>query len=171
MHKLVFDRTLEDVTSATWKGQYNADDLNRVEDWCKYLKEQLATLGYTVNITTKNDWATTDMRTAAQMERIRTNIKKLMQGYYTALTIASNAEKFDYIKANNWEQILNELYNYMYGMRNWYVYGGVANGGQPRLWQHRFREFYGGVTYEQIWRDLTQTVWTDFDANMTWEDI
>lgn len=111
------------------------------------------------------------MRTASEMERIRTNIKKLMQGYHSTLTIEQNAEQFDYIKANNWEQILNELYNYMYGMRNWYVYGGVANGGQNRVWQHRFRQFFAGVSIGNTWLDLTQTIWTDFNANMTWEDI
>ena len=27
-------------------------------------------------------------------------------------------------------------------MEDWYVYSGVANSGQNRLWQHRFRDFY-----------------------------
>lgn len=37
----------------------------------------------------------------------------------------------------------------MFGMRNWYVYSGVASSGQPRLWQHRFRDLYSGVTYPE----------------------
>lgn len=82
------------------------------------------------------------MRTASEMERIRLNIKKLMTGYHYITKIYSNAEKFDYKKANNWEKILNEIYNMMWGMEDWYVYSGVANSGQPRLWQHRFRDFF-----------------------------
>lgn len=27
-------------------------------------------------------------------------------------------------------------------MEDWYVYSGVSRSGQPRLWQHRFREFF-----------------------------
>lgn len=87
------------------------------------------------------------MRTKAEMERIRTNIKKIMQAYYYITNIASNAEQFDYVKANNWEQILSEIYTLMFGMENWYVYGGVANGGQNRVWQHRFRQLYDAVQY------------------------
>lgn len=143
-----------------------------MESWCDYLKTQLATLGYDINITTKTNWTASDMRTASEMERIRTNIKKLMQGYHSTLTIEQNAEQFDYIKANNWEQILYQMYYYMYGMCNWYVYGGVANGGQNRVWQHRFRQLFAGVSIGgNTWLDLTQTIWTDFNANMTWEDI
>lgn len=145
MHRLIFDRTEQDVLERLAKGQYNASDLNRVEEWCDYLKAQLASAGYDISITTKTNWTASDMRTASEMERIRTNIKKLMQGYHSMLTIAQNAEQFDYIKANNWEQILYEMYYYLFGMCNWYVYGGVANGGQNRVWQHRFRQFYNDI--------------------------
>ena len=62
------------------------------------------------------------MRTATEMERIRSNISAIMQGYYYLTTIAPNAEQFDYIKANNWEQILDEIKNLWLGMENYYGY-------------------------------------------------
>lgn len=34
-------------------------------------------------------------------------------------------------------------------MEDWYVYGGVARGGQPRLWQHRFRQFYPNFVFPE----------------------
>ena len=84
------------------------------------------------------------MRTAEQMERIRSNIKAIMQGYYYMTNIEPTAENFNWQKANNWEQILNEIYQLMFGMENVYVYSGVCNSGQPRVYQGRFRHFYGG---------------------------
>lgn len=145
MNRLIFDRTIQDVDNATLKGQYNASDLNRVESWCEYLRDQLNAMGYPITFTTKTNWTQSDMRTASEMERIRANIKKIMQGFYYLTNIETNAEYFNYIKANNWEEILYEIYYLMFGTENWYVYGGVARGGQPRLWQHRFRQLTSGA--------------------------
>lgn len=89
------------------------------------------------------------MRTSAEMERIRKNILKIMTGYHSLTPIYNTTNQWDWRKANRWEQILSEVYNMMFGMRNWYVYGGVARGGQPRLWQHRFREFYSGIGHSE----------------------
>ena len=55
-----------------------------------------------------------------------------------------------YKKANEIEQILDEMYHATWGMKNWYIYGGVARGGQPRLWQHRFRQLTNGAAYAHI---------------------
>lgn len=139
MNSLIYDRTQTDVTNRTWKGYYNAEDLNRVESWCRYLADELNSVGYNINITTKTNWTQTDMRTASEMERIRTNIRSIMQGFHYITTINSNADNFNFSKANNWEKILNEIYNLMLGMENWYVYSGVGSSGQRRLWQNRFR--------------------------------
>lgn len=142
--ELIFDRTLSDVQQANLKGQYNASDLNRVEKWCRYLADELNAVGYNIVITTKVTWQQTDMRTAAEMERIRQNILKIMMGYHYISLIYNTAESFDYKKANRWELILNEIYGLMFGMQNMYVYGGVARGGEPLLWQNNFMHLYNG---------------------------
>ena len=82
------------------------------------------------------------MRKASEMNRIRANIKSLMTGYHSLTPIYNTTDQWDWQKANRWEQILSEIYNMMFGMRNWYVYGGVARGGQSRLWQNRFRNLF-----------------------------
>ena len=153
MNRLIFDRTITDVENATLKGQYNASDLNRVEEWCDYLKTELNTAGYPISFTTKTNWTQSDMRTANEMERIRTNIKKLMQGFYYLTNIESNAEHFDYIKANNWEKILYEIYYLYFGTANYYVYGGIATGGEPLLWQHRFMQLTQGASLPTVVHD------------------
>ena len=171
MNRLIYDRTQADVTNKTDKGYYNTSDLNRVEEWCEYLADELNRVGYNINITTKTDWTSADLRTASQMERIRTNIKKIQQGYHYITTIYSNAENFDWQKANNWEKILDEIYNLMKGMENWYVYAGVSNAGQNRLWQHRFREFYSGVRYpEALTTEAGETLTTESGEDLEVEE-
>lgn len=142
--ELIYDRTQLDVDNATLKGQYNASDLNRVEKWCRYLADELNTLGYNISITTKTNWVQTDQRREAELERIRTNIKKIQQGYYYVTQIEANVDKWNWQKANNWELILNELYGLMFGMRNMYIYGGVSRGGEPLLWQNNFMHLFNG---------------------------
>lgn len=114
MYRLIYDRTLADVTNKTFKGFYNISDLNRVEEWCRYLADELNAVGYNIQITTKTNWVQTDLRSAGEMERIRSNIKAIMQGYHYITTIDATANNFDYNKANNWEKILFEIYNLMW---------------------------------------------------------
>lgn len=150
MDKLIYDRTNEDVeyarnnpsSAAFLKGTYNYTDLNRIEEWCQYIAEQLPSKGYSVSITTKTNWTADDFPTKAQLERIRSNVDALKNVYYANTDVPINMDRMDYKKANEIEKILDELYNNLLGGVNWYVYGGVARGGQPRIWQHRFREFY-----------------------------
>lgn len=148
--RLIFDRTQADVDNDTWKGQYNISDLNRVETWCGYLAEQLNNYGYAITITTKTDWTQLDKRKANEMERIRSNIKKIMTGYHYLTAIEPNADFFNYVKANNWEKILYEIYRLIGGMGNYFVYSGVANAGQPRVWQNRFRHLYVPLSFEEL---------------------
>lgn len=102
------------------------------------------------------------MRTSAEMERIRNNILKIMTGFHWITPIYNTTDQWNWRKANRWEQILNEIYNMMFGMENWYVYSGVARSGQPRLWQHRFRELYSGVSYpEVITTEAGETITTE----------
>lgn len=142
MNELIYDRTQADVTNDTSKGQYNPSDLNRVEEYCRYLADELNSLGYNINITTKTNWTNADMRYGSEMTRIKNNILALMNGYRWITPIYSSVDNWNYQKANRWEQILHEILEMMSGMRNWYVYGNVARCGQNRLWQHRFRDFY-----------------------------
>lgn len=160
---LIFDRIEQDVLDDLPKGQYKASDLNRVETWCRYLADELNTAGYTINITTKTDWTQTDMRTVSEMERIRLNIRSIMVGYHFITRIYSTSDNFDYIKANNWEQILDEIFHLLWGMTDWYVYSGVANAGQNRLWQNRFRHYYTSpiVVIEYLTTETGDTLTTE----------
>ena len=138
---LIYDRTQADVTNATTKGQFNASDLNRIEEWCSYLAETLTTLGYPVTITTKTNWVQTDMRTETQMSRVRNNIVALVNAYYSLTHTVETQQYFNYIKCNNWEKILSEIDTLISGMTAYYIDCGVANCGQVRVYQNRFRRY------------------------------
>lgn len=45
-------------------------------------------------------------------------------------------------------------------MEDWYVYSGVANSGQNRLWQHRFREFFTRALVDATLTTETEEVLT-----------
>lgn len=49
LSNLIYDRTQSDVDNKTPKGHWSAEDLNRIERWTLFLKEQLAKYGYEVN--------------------------------------------------------------------------------------------------------------------------
>lgn len=130
LDSLIYDRTPSDVTNLTSKGVHNATDLNRVESWCRYLADELTSYGYSITITTKTNWTMQDRRSQSQMERIRTNIKVIMDGFTFLTSIYSNAENFDYLKANNWEKILFELNKLYEGMKAEFLYSDTFYSGE-----------------------------------------
>lgn len=77
MEELIYDRVQSDVINATAKGQYNANDLNRLEDWCKYLQEQIVQRGYTIqyNAPAFAEWLKDWHVKKSEFDRIRENIK------------------------------------------------------------------------------------------------
>lgn len=166
MNDLIFDRTAQDLLDDTDKAYYDNTDLNRVESWCRYLADELTSWNYPISITTKTNWTTIDLRDEPNMNRIRSNIKAIMDGYYYLTALAPNVNLWNYTKANNWEQILYEINGFLIGMKHYFVYSNVANSGQPRLYQNRFRH-----RLAKVWSDLTETTWSDFETTDRWEDI
>lgn len=73
---LIFDRTNADLVNETDKAYIDYEDLNRIEDACKYLADILD-----VYIKTKT-WKMTDYRTSEEMARLRNNINIVKNAYY-----------------------------------------------------------------------------------------
>jgi len=117
MDELIYDRTQSDVNYALsnpdsanfLKGAYNYIDLNRIEQWCGYVAQQLNLYDYTVSITVKTDWEMDDFPTKQQMKRIRDNVGKLKDAFYAFTSVPINLEKMTYTKANDIEKILYEI--------------------------------------------------------------
>lgn len=138
--ELIFDRTQGDVLNKTPKGKYEYTDLNRIEEWCEYLAEILNSYSYNVNITVKTNWTRLDMPTVSKIERIRQNVLQLKNAYYSFTQVPINLNFMTFEKANDIEKILNEIDILLVHMENYFVYCGVLNCGQNRMWQQRFRK-------------------------------
>lgn len=130
MDELVFNRTIDDLLNQTEIGQYQAQDLNRVESWCVYLANKLTSYSYPVSIVTKTNWTMSDKRTTSQMERIRKNIKAIAQAFYSFTQIAPSVTNFDFNKANNWEKILYEIDTLLTNMITIFLYSGTFYSGE-----------------------------------------
>lgn len=61
LDELIIDRTPADVINNTAKGNYNADDLNRVAAAVNYISEMFAQYGYSVPEECAADWKTNDL--------------------------------------------------------------------------------------------------------------
>ena len=109
MKNLIYDRTQNDIINNTPKGNYDYNDLNRIENWCEYLANILNEYSYKVNVNVKTNWIINDIPTLIEMERIRNNIKNLKEVYYSFTNVPENLKLMDIHKANDIEKILNEI--------------------------------------------------------------
>ena len=122
MDNLIFDRLSSDVDNALnnanskqyQKGSYNITDLNRVEQWCEYIKNILLEYGKKAQLEIKKDWNFRNYPTRNQIDRIRNNIdilKNLCYSIKTQEIIYNNT--LDFEQANTLEKILYDIDNYI----------------------------------------------------------
>lgn len=133
MEELIFDRKQSDLVNDTPKGNYNITDLNRVEMWCRYVADLLTSYAYPVQITTKTDWQMEDMPTNTEMERIRTNIGKIKEAYYSLTStpeLPSTINPIDIQKANNIEKILYDIDLLIKNMEASFLFCGTFYAGE-----------------------------------------
>lgn len=139
------DSITKDATSVN-RGAYNYTDLNRVENKVKELNELLIADGYmSQTLTTKLDWALTDKFSSSDMQRYLNNIQEIRTALTSLTSTPYTPTTMNYMSfetANNIEKILVDIEMLIRGMENYYVYSGVANAGQQRFYQNRFRHFH-----------------------------
>lgn len=166
---LVFDRSASDVQYATqlrnkvltqgfnaltdeekadWqthalKGFYNYTDKNRVESAVEQINKILIKYGYMNNtLTIVKDRNMKYIDDKASITRYLNNIQALIDNFYVLPVTPELVENFDMLditKANNIEKILYDINNILVGTLDYAVRSGVANCGQNRIWQNRFR--------------------------------
>ena len=113
---LVTDRTLNDVITGTAKGQYTAEDLNRVEQAVAELYGAACALGIYPPGYFKTDWdsqavfSPQSWPTQNQMHRYLANIRHLCEGVELAEGLPSTMEKLTWERANRIEEALLLVY-------------------------------------------------------------
>ena len=133
MESLIYDRTQSDVDGKTSKGYHNVSDLNRIEVACRELADLLTSYGYTVQISTKTDWAITDIRYEGEIERIRQNIGRIKDAYYSFKTtpeLPETLNRIDIQKANDIEKILYDIDLLIKNMEASFLFCGTFNAGE-----------------------------------------
>lgn len=122
----IFDRTQADLLNNTFKAYINYTDLNRIENRIKELSKALNSYAYAQTCAVKEWTAQKSTQTLQNfplklrdMERIRTNIKRLITQYYLfsdSPALPENLEFMNIDKMNRLEKILcdiNELIKLM----------------------------------------------------------
>lgn len=107
----IIEATLTPEEFSEWKsglkGAYNYMDLNRVES----AVADIANL-WIPGLDTKTDWTMQDEITQAEMMRYLSNIQRIRSEAGSSANIPVNMNRFDYVSANNIEQVLLDAYNY-----------------------------------------------------------
>lgn len=140
------------------KGALSHTMLNRIENNSQHLASLLNFYGYEVDINVKTDWVREDYFRASDLDRIKQNVTRLKDAFASLPTTPNlmiGKKTINYIDANDIEQIEKDINQMIIAMEQAFVYSGVANSGQNRVWQQRFRRKY-----------LTERGYTAFvDAN------
>ena len=109
---LITDRTQEDVETQTYKGVYQARDLNRVGRKILEIADAFTAVGYAVDVSPKTDWIDKDWPTPATMahylEDLKT-IRGLINVYNETPGVPASMEKLLYSTANDIERILSSV--------------------------------------------------------------
>ena len=145
----VVNRTANDVKQVenrinNPKGALSHTMLNRIEKNSQYLAALLNSYNYNVEIEVKTDWVREDYFRPSDLDRIKRNVTALKDAYYslpTTPSLATGKKTINYVDANNLEQIEKDLNDLIGYMENNFIYCGVANCGQSRVWQQRFRKY------------------------------
>ena len=165
MDNLIFDRKNQDVTKlktlrtkvrnrtastaeyeewlSSLKGAYNITDLNRVGEVINYLSDVLNSYGYSNNAHARTDWEITEKPNPEQMAQYLENLNKIRYAYFINVTtpeLPPDMNKLTFEEANNIEKMLQDITDLLAYATQMFVYSGVANSAQDRLWQHRFRK-------------------------------
>lgn len=123
------------------RGAYSYIDLNRVENAVKYLSDLLNLYGYSNTVNTKTDWDANDILKVSEIQRYLDNIAELRNKYYSNIEneLPTASTWLTIEGANEIERLLADIDQILRNMQNVFVHSGVANAGQNRIWQQRFR--------------------------------
>ena len=127
---------LTEAEKAEWKtalkGAYNYEDMNRVESAVVFIANRLGETGYFVAPVVHPEWHLGDHPTKADMDRYFGNIvllRAILPLYSTTPKAPTTSKKFDYLVANDIEQILADIDRQITAInQSWYYAGDVFTG-------------------------------------------
>lgn len=120
-------------TPSAAKGMYSHNDLNRVESGVKEVADLFRKVGYQVpELDIKTNWTYEDTITKEEMVRYLSNIeaiRRISVVFSDTPKTPSINDKFNHLKANDIEKILNDKFNIANNtMKTWSPSGGIISG-------------------------------------------
>jgi hypothetical protein len=152
----IYDRAESDIENRTSKAFFNVTDWARIHNntqVAQLLVEALLSIDITSNTVTPPTMTT--IPTVTQLNEFLENIETLRLASALPEITGLVAIKYDwiagrmagtpdYLVVNDWERVLDIVYNAIARSVEYAIYCGVGAVGQPRFYQHRFRR-YGWV--------------------------
>ena len=127
----IVDRILQDISEMNSRAYLNYWDLNRIEQDTEYLSNMLNGYGYNQSLVCKTDWLMSEFPYAIQMERVRTNIQKLINAYHAQdVLLPATLENLNWIKINSIESNLKFIKEMIHRMEESFRYSGTFYSGQ-----------------------------------------
>lgn len=138
--KTFHDKGLNAMTEAElseWlagmKGSYNFTDLNRVGGAMQYLSARFNSYGYSVSVSSRTNWAMTDIPRQTDMETYLADVRTLRGVVAMLDTTPQTPESMallDWSKANNIEKILVDVEDTLNRMQAAWFYAGDLFSGE-----------------------------------------
>jgi len=148
----ITDRALADLTNKTAKAFFNLSDWQRIYNNAQVTKALVDFLN-SIDITFNSipSPTITTFPPVANLNTFLANINRIIEetnlpaiAGLTALKAdwaeGTGADAPDYLDVNEWEMILDLIVSMVANTVEYRIYCGVSNVGQPRFWQHRFRD-------------------------------
>lgn len=132
----VTDRTEADVLMGTAKGVYQDTDLNRVESAVAAIAGQFQSLGISLELVVKTDWAPPEdysvetWVTENQMARYLENVSAIRGLFPVAIDLPKSMSDLNWEGANNIEKILKAAVERIAAIRQTYRYSGEFYAGE-----------------------------------------
>ncbi len=127
----IVDRNAQDLREQNERAYLNYFDLNRIEQDTEYLHDVLLAYGYSQQVVCKTDWVMADLPYIAEIERTRSNILNLLNGYYTQETeLPTSLAGLTWRKLNAVEQNLKLMYEMIGRMEESFKRCGTFHAGQ-----------------------------------------
>lgn len=150
----ITDRSQADIDALTSKAFFNVADWLRIYSNAQVAKAlvEYLTDHLTIPFTAVTTPTTATIPSVNDLNALLANINRIrvesglpdIPGLDTlneAWLAGNNAASPDYTDANEWERVIDIIYNSMQASVEYQVYCGVAAVGQPRFYQHRFRQY------------------------------
>lgn len=154
------------------KGAYNYVDFNRVENAVQYLSDILNMYGYPNTVKIKTNWNAQDIQNFAEIQRYIDNVAELKNKYYSSVegTMPTTSTWLSIEGANYIEELLANIEQLILNMEQTFIHSGVANCGQNRIWQQRFRRKYVKTIVSPTWQEVEEVYWEEFNDKL-WSEI